>query len=70
MESNTPNDAQYKVINAALSGLERARDAVALRIKAELDLAAFRDVPVFGAQGQTAACQAIINAAGLLARHA
>jgi hypothetical protein len=70
VESSSPGDAVYKAVNAALSGLERARDALALRIKGELEAAAFGDVPVHGAGGQTAACQAIIGAARVLAGRA
>jgi hypothetical protein len=69
VESSTTGDAEYKAVNAALTGLDRARDSLALRVKAELEAAAFGDQPVFGAQGQTAACQGIINAAELLAKH-
>ena len=52
----------------ALAALERVRDALALRIKAELEAAAFEDQPVAAAGPQTLACQAIINSAALLAR--
>ena len=45
------------------------RDALALRVKGELEAAAFGNQPVFGAAGQTAACQAIIASAGVLAKH-
>ena len=58
VESSTAGDAEFKTVNAALTGLERLRDALALRIKGELEAAAFGDQPVFGAHGQTAACQA------------
>ena len=44
------------------------RDALALRIKGELEAAAFGDQPIFGAPGQTVACQAIIASAGVLAQ--
>jgi hypothetical protein len=69
VESSTNGDGEYKAVNAVLTGLNRARDGLALRIKAELDAAAFGDRPVFGARGQTIACQAIIAAAGVLAKH-
>ena len=68
-ESSTAGDAEFKAANAALSGLERVRDALALRIKGELEAAAFGDHPVFGATGQVIACQAIIGAARVLAQH-
>jgi hypothetical protein len=69
VESSTPGDAEFTAVNKALSGLERVRDALALHIKAELDAAAFGGQPVFGAQGQTRACEAIIGAAEGLAKH-
>jgi hypothetical protein len=70
IESNTTNDREFTTVNAALTGLDRVRDALALRIKGELDAAAFADHPVPGAFGQAVACQAIIAAAGVLAHHA
>ena len=69
VESSTIGDTQYKTINATLTGLDRLRDALALRIKSELEAAAFGDQPVVGAQAQTTACQAIIASAGVLAKH-
>src|SRR5689334_13390803 len=67
VESGTTGDAEYKTADAALTGLDRLRDGLALRVKAELEAAAFRDQPVFAAGGQTAACQGIISAAKALA---
>jgi hypothetical protein len=69
VESSSIGDTQYKTINAALTGLDRLRDALALRIKGELEAAAFGDQPVFGAQGQIITCQALIASAGALAHH-
>ena len=69
VESSTAGDAEFRTVNAALSGLDRLRDALALRVKGELEAAAFGDQPVIGAPGQTAACQGIIAAAGALAHH-
>ena len=69
VESSTTGDGEFKAVNAALTGLDHLRDALALRIKGELEAAAFSGQPVFGAQGQTAACQAIIASAGALAQH-
>ncbi len=69
VESGSVGDTRYKTINAALTGLDRLRDALALRVKGELEAAAFGDQPVFGAQAQTTACQAIIASAGVLAKH-
>jgi hypothetical protein len=63
VESSTPGDAKFKAINATLTGLEKARDALAIQIKDELNDAAFYDIPVHGAQQQMIACQAIISAA-------
>jgi hypothetical protein len=56
-------------VNGALSVLERVRDALALKIKGELEAAAFDGTPVYGAPGQTVACQAVIAAAKVLAQH-
>ena len=67
VESSTTGDAEYKTVDAALAGLDRLRDGLVLRVKAELEAAAFRDQPVFAAGGQTAACQGIISAAKALA---
>jgi hypothetical protein len=69
IESSTPGDAKYRTVTAALTGLDRLRDALALRVKAELEAAAFGGRPVIGAAGQTAACRGIIAAAGALAAH-
>ena len=69
VESSTAGDGEYKAVDAALTGLNRLRDTLALRVKGELEAAAFGDQPVFGASGQTAACQGIIAAAGALAHH-
>ena len=41
----------------------------ALQIKDRLEAAAFDDAPVNGVHGQTVACQALIAAAGVLAKH-
>jgi hypothetical protein len=70
VESSTGSDAEYKAVNAALTGLDRLRDSIVLRIKADLEAAAFGDQTIHGAQGQTTACQAAIAAAGVLAQHA
>ena len=56
--SSTAGDAEFRTVNSALSGLERLRDALALRVKGELEAAAFGGHPVIGAQVQTAACRA------------
>ena len=69
VESNTPGDSEFTKVNAALSGLEKVRDALALRVKGELEAAAFGDKPIYDAIGQTFACQAVIASAGVLAHH-
>ena len=69
IESSTPGDARYRTVDAALAGLDKLRDSLALRVKGELEAAAFGDRPIIGAAGQTAACKGIISAAGLLAKH-
>jgi len=69
VESSSPGDTLYRKVNASLTGLDKLRDVLALRIKAELEGAAFGDQPVFGAPGQTIACQALIASAAALARH-
>ena len=66
IESSSPGDRVYLRADRALAGLEHARDALAGRIKAELAAAA-TGVPVRGAAGQTAACQALIGSARQLA---
>jgi hypothetical protein len=66
VESDTPGDARYRTVDAALTGLDRLRDSLALRVKGELEAAAFGGHPVIGAAGQTAACKGIIAAAGAL----
>jgi hypothetical protein len=68
VESHSPGDGVYLATDRALSGLEKIRDGLALRIKAELEAAAFNDQPIFGARVQTFACQTIINGAKLLER--
>ena len=67
IESSSPGDRSYLQADQALSGLEKARDALAGRVKAELSAAAFAGTPVQGASGQAAACQALIGAARHLA---
>jgi hypothetical protein len=68
VESNTPGDSKYKAVNAQLNGLEHARDALALRVKGELEAAAFHNVPVIVPQVQTGLCQSIIAIAKKLAQ--
>ena len=49
VESSTPGDTEYRTVDAALTGLDRLRDSLALRVKGELEAAAFGDRPIFGA---------------------
>ena len=67
VESNSTNDRTYTTVNAALFALEKARDALASKVKVEFQGAAFqgRQVPAAGAQ--LVACGAIIAGAKLLA---
>jgi len=67
IESSSPGDLQYRNTDRALAGLEKVRDALALRIKAQLEAAAFGDQPVFAAGAETLACQAVIKSAAILA---
>jgi hypothetical protein len=67
IESNTANDQAYLHTDQLLTGLEQARDGLALHVKDELNAAAFRDQRVHDVSGQTFACQALIHAAHHLA---
>ncbi len=67
VDSTSPGDAAYLHVNQALTGLDKVRDALAGRIKGELEAAAFSGTPVPGAGGQVAACQGLIKAAQHLA---
>jgi hypothetical protein len=66
IESSTPGDIRYLATDKALSALDHVRDALALRIKADLEAAAFDDTTIQGTQGLSFACQAVIGAAALL----
>jgi hypothetical protein len=68
VESNAPGDALFKSVNARLTSLDKERDGLALKIKDELYAAENWGTPVPGAQGQTAACEAIIGQARHLAQ--
>jgi len=69
IESSTPGDVEYIATDKALASLEKIRDAVALRIKAELNAAAFQDATIFAPQLATFVCQGVIASAHLLANH-
>jgi hypothetical protein len=67
IESNTAGDQTYLDTDQALSSLEHARDAMAGRIKGELEAAAFQHKTIQGGSGQATACQALINSAERMA---
>jgi hypothetical protein len=66
-ESTSTGDAKYKLINSALLGLEKARDALAGKIKVELNAAANNNTAIGDPRGQVLACEGLIGAAHLLA---
>jgi hypothetical protein len=68
IEGSSPGDARYIVTDRVLTALDRARDAIALPVKAQLEAAAFQDRPIFAARAETLACQVVIAAAAQLAR--
>jgi hypothetical protein len=70
IESSSPGDFRYLTTDKALAALDKIRDAIALKIKAQLEAAAFGNQPIFAAGAETFACQAIINSAGALAHSA
>ncbi len=63
VESTSAGDATYIHTNQALTALEKVRDALAGKIKGELEAAAFHNTRVLGASAQAVACQAVIAAA-------
>jgi hypothetical protein len=67
VESSTSGDFEYKLVNGILLGLEKSRDALAGRLKVELDAAANFNTAIQDPRGQLLSCQAIIGAAKLLA---
>jgi len=70
IESTSPGDRTYLRVDAALRRLDVTRDRLALLIKAELEAAAFRDVPIRHAAAQVFGCRAIIGQARRLAASA
>ena len=60
VDSTSAGDETYIHTNQALTALDKVRDALAGKIKGELEAAAFSDTPVFGASAQ---------AVGLPGRH-
>ena len=57
----TLTDALFKSVNARLTRLDKERDGLALKIRNELYAAENWGTAVPGAQGQTAACEAIFG---------
>ena len=70
VESSTAGDAKYNQVNTALLSLEKQRDALAIKVKDELNAAAFSNTAIADAHGQAAQCQAIIGQAKRLAQSA
>jgi hypothetical protein len=70
IESTSPGDVLYHNTDRALASLDKIRDALALRIKAQLEAAAFENQPIFAAGAEAFACQAVINSAAVLAHSA
>jgi hypothetical protein len=66
IEGSSPGDFRYIATDRILTALDRARDAIALPIKNQLEAAAFQDRPIFAAGAETFACQAILRGAALL----
>jgi hypothetical protein len=67
IESSSPGDATYLRTDQQLRKLDLARDALAGRIKGELEAAAFGNVPVRGAAGQLIGCELLLHRAQDLA---
>ena len=67
VESASTGDMEYRQINAGLSQLEVSRDALALKIKGQLEAAAFSNTPVPFVPGELATCTSIIDSAKQLA---
>jgi hypothetical protein len=70
VESSTAGDAKYNEVNAALLSLEKQRDALAIKVKDELNAAAFSNTAIADPHGQAAQCQALIGQAKQLAQSA
>jgi hypothetical protein len=63
IESTSTGDSTYLHVDAQLLQLDYARDHLALRIKGELEAAAFEDAPIHGVFGQIQACGGLIGRA-------
>jgi hypothetical protein len=70
VESSTAGDATYNQVNTALLSLEKQRDALAIKVKDELNAAAFSNTAIANPHGQATQCQAIIGQAKQLAQSA
>jgi hypothetical protein len=70
VESSTRGDHTFKSVNAKLSALEKKRDKLAIKIKDDLNSAAFGNETINGVNGLTSRCQAIIAQAARLAQRA
>jgi hypothetical protein len=70
VESTSAGDATYNQVNAHLLSLEKQRDALAIKVKDELNAAAFSNTAIANRHGQLAQCQAIIAQAKQLAQSA
>src|ERR1022692_4111590 len=68
IEGSSPGDATYLHTDQALRKLDVARDALAGQIKGELEAAAFSDVPLHHAAGQTLGCELLLHLPHHLAR--
>jgi hypothetical protein len=66
IESTSPGDSTYLAVDHALRQLEVARDKLALRIKGELEAAAFDHAQIHQVRPQIVGCQVIIAGARLL----
>jgi hypothetical protein len=67
IESSSAGDATYLHVDQALRALDVSRDRLALRIKGELEAAAFQDARIHGVSSQTRGCEQIIHSAHKLA---
>jgi len=67
IRSSGPGDATFLRTDRALRKLDVARDALAGRIKGELEAAAFSDVPLHHAVGQILGCELLLHQARHLA---
>ena len=67
IESNTPGDREFVAVNAALTALDKQRDALAGQIKNELYNAENWGTPIFGAGEQIGQAQHLIAVARALA---